>query len=391
MKVILLTLLTGMFGLLSPALVHAAAGDLDPSFGANGIVVTEFGAYDTARDAVLQPDGKIVTVGSSTTYSAGSSNSDFALARYNSDGSLDTGFGVGGKTTLDWGRADYASAASLQTDGKIIVAGTSDVYTGSNWDTDYVIVRYSPDGSLDTSFGTAGKVRIDFSDLYSLIGMVVQADGKIILGGTSSSQQYQVNGIVLVRLDTHGNLDTSFGSGGRISTDLGSISSSAAIATRKDGKIVVAATKVGSEAVSTITLLLYNENGSLDTAFGTGGKALTSVSGYIRAVAVQGDGKILVGGGFTTLGAVTEPVLQALGIRSYVLRRSDEIDATLDVVREIGEAVRAASQKSFESVRPMMAAWDEYTDEQIKVSGAVAYEAKTGETAPVVPAARQVD
>ena len=105
MKVILLTLLTVIFGLLSPALVHAAAGDLDPSFGSNGIVVTEFGGLDTARDAVLQPDGKIVTVGSIITiYGAGSSNSDFALARYNSDGSLDTSFGVGGKMTTDWGR-----------------------------------------------------------------------------------------------------------------------------------------------------------------------------------------------------------------------------------------------------------------------------------------------
>ncbi|MCL5802180.1 MAG: delta-60 repeat domain-containing protein [Gammaproteobacteria bacterium] len=298
MKVMLLTLLTGMFGLLSPALVHAAAGDLDPSFGVNGIVVTEFGAYDIARDAVLQLDGKIVTVGSITTYSADSSNSDFALARYNSDGSLDTSFGVGGKTTLDWGRSDNASAVALQADGKILVAGSSSLYTSSVFDTDYVIARYKHDGSLDPDFGPAGMVRIDFSDLDSFIGMVVQADGKIILGGTSSSQQYQVNGIVLVRLDTHGNLDTSFGSGGRISTDLGRINFPAAIVTRKDGKIVVAATKEDSGTVSAITLLLYNQDGGLDTAFGMGGKAITSVSGYTGALAVQEDGKILVGDGY---------------------------------------------------------------------------------------------
>ncbi len=263
MKAILFTLLTGMLGLLSPALVHAAAGDLDPSFGNKGIVVTEFGGADTAYAAVLQPDGKIVTVGSITTYStysANLSNSDFALARYNSDGSLDTSFGVGGKTTLDWGRADYATAVALQTDGRILVAGIS---SHTFFDINYVIARYKHDGSLDPDFGTAGMVRIDFSDLDYFVGMVVQADGKIIWVGASFSQQYQASGIVLVRLGTHGNLDTHFGSGGRISTDLGMDNVPAAIATREDGKIVVAAEKVDSRDVSAITLLLYNQDGGL--------------------------------------------------------------------------------------------------------------------------------
>jgi uncharacterized delta-60 repeat protein len=132
--------------LASPAV--AAAGDLDTSFDANGKVTTDFGGFDGAAEVAIQPGGKIVA--------AGSAAGDFALARYNRDGSLDASFDGDGKVTTDFGGVfEAASAVAIQRDGKIVVAGSTGAVD------DFALARYNRDGSLDTRFDGDGKVTTD--------------------------------------------------------------------------------------------------------------------------------------------------------------------------------------------------------------------------------------
>ena len=155
----------------------AAAGDLDPAFDTDGKVSTDFfGDADSALDMVIQPDGRIVAAGSAR--NAGS-NVDFALARYNRDGSLDASFGTAGKVTTDFLNIfDQANALALQPDGKIVAAGISRDQMDR---ADFALARYNSDGSLDASFGSAGKVVTDFvGDLDAAGGIALQPDGRIV-------------------------------------------------------------------------------------------------------------------------------------------------------------------------------------------------------------------
>ena len=159
-------------------------GSLDASFGTGGIVSTGFGTIseDGISDALLQPDGKILAVG--LTDAAPDRIFDFALARYNSDGSLDTTFGVEGRVTTSFGSGDaFGTAAVLQPDGRIIVVGqnlTPD--SGFN----FALARYHSDGSLDTGFGDNGTISTDLGGGDDIAwAVVLQPDGKAVLAGTS--------------------------------------------------------------------------------------------------------------------------------------------------------------------------------------------------------------
>ncbi|HEV3365524.1 MAG TPA: delta-60 repeat domain-containing protein, partial [Acidimicrobiia bacterium] len=153
----------------SPA--HAAAGDLDTSFGTGGKVTTDFGGYEGASAVAVQSDGKIVVAG----YTYGGVE-DFAIARYNANGSLDTGFGDDGKVTTDFGGYESASAIAL-ADGKILVAGYT--YGGVE---DFAIARYNFNGNLDTSFSGDGKATTDFGG-YESASAIAVSDGKIVVAG----------------------------------------------------------------------------------------------------------------------------------------------------------------------------------------------------------------
>ena len=161
----------------------APPGDLDPTFGNGGKVVTDFGFEDEAFAIAFQADGKIVAAGRAA-------NSQgvyefFGLARYNTNGSLDFGFGPNGTVFTDVAPGfDGASGIVLQSDGKIVTAGCTSCFSGS---ADFALVRYNTDGSLDTGFGTGGKVTVTFNSVSDyLFAVALQSDGKIVAAGSTS-------------------------------------------------------------------------------------------------------------------------------------------------------------------------------------------------------------
>jgi len=261
-----------------------------PSFRAgDGTVFTDVGSSDVAFSAALQPDGKVVFAG----YSSGGINLDFALVRYNADGSLDDSFGNGGMVTTDLEReTNEARSIKIQNDGKLIVGG----YTYSSDTHDFALVRYNTDGSLDTSFGTGGIVITDFGDSDWLWSTAIQVDGKIVIGGYTES--LDVDRFVLARYSIDGTLDQAFGNGGIVTTEVDSGASYGySVAIQPDGKILLAGEAFRANQYD-FALVRYNSNGSLDNGFGTNGKVLVDIGFQDKtgSMVVQPDGKIVVAG-----------------------------------------------------------------------------------------------
>ena len=229
------------------------------------------------------------------------------MVRYNADGSLDTTFGTGGKVLTPVGTGtsnDIGNSLTVQEDGKIIVAG----YGGGSDGTDFAVVRYNADGSLDTTFGTGGTGKIltpvgagtsnDFGN-----SVTVQADGKIVVAGYGASSQAG-NDFAVVRYTANGTLDTTFGTGGKIVTPIGAGTSNDyaySVTVQADGKIIVAGQGFGIGTSNDFAVVRYTANGTLDTTFGPGGTARSSPRSapariLFKSVIVQADGKIVVAG-----------------------------------------------------------------------------------------------
>ena len=272
---------------------YNADGTPDTSFGTGGLVMTDFGSTDQAAvSVVLQSNGKIVVAGNST---IPGNDLDFAIVRYNADGTLDTSFGTDGIVTEDFSTStDYASSIALQSDGKIVAAGNANISGHS----DFAVVRYNGNGTPDTSFSGDGKVTTNINSRDSdASSMVLQSDGKIVVaGGTSIAGPYDFS---LVRYNADGTPDTSFGTDGIVITAL-SVGYDYAIAMtlQNDGKIV--ATGVSNiSGVSNVALLRYNANGTLDTSFNGDGIVTTQIGNldsFASAIALQSDGKIVAAG-----------------------------------------------------------------------------------------------
>jgi uncharacterized delta-60 repeat protein len=266
-------------------------GSLDAGFGAGGKLTTAIGAgIDEAHDLALQPDGKIVAAGRSWI----GSNDDFSLARYNPNGSLDASFNGTGKVTTPIGSGfDVANALVRQPDGKLVAAGYSD--NGSNLD--FALARYNPNGSLDTSFNGTGKVTTAIGSGYDAAdALAVQPDGKLVVAGYGSNGSN--NDFALVRYNPNGSLDTSFGTGGKVTTAIGPGHDTASgLALQPDGKIVAAGGSIDGNGH--FALVRYNANGSLDTSFGTGGKVTTAIGSSddsAHGLVLQPDGKLVAAG-----------------------------------------------------------------------------------------------
>jgi uncharacterized delta-60 repeat protein len=259
-------------------------GSLDASFDTDGKVTTDFSnSNDYAFAVAIQTDGKIVAAGESFI----SPNSGIALVRYNTDGSLDTSFNGTGKVFTSSFGAD-AKALAIQTDGKIVVAGSG-----------FTIARYNTDGSLDASFDGDGIVITMFGGLtYSARGVAIQSDGKIVAAGESRIGQDNA-AFALARYNANGSLDTSFDGDGKLTTDFGPFYDEAnAVAIQAGGKIIAAGYGESSNT-SAFALVRYNTDGSLDSSFDGDGKVTTpfGVNAGAIAVAIQSNGKIVAAGG----------------------------------------------------------------------------------------------
>ena len=357
---------------LVPA-AHAADGALDPTFGTAGKVQTSFlGAASKGQAVAIQTDGKIVVAGPASNID-GSNRANFTLVRYNTDGSLDSTFGPGGggiAVTLNTGndvafavaiqavtgkiavagssgsdfavalfnadgtldttfgptgtkpgmvitsistRSDVARGVAFQADGKIVVVGFSNDpnNTGTDNNFDFALVRHNPNGALDATFGTAGKVTTDFSGARRLdkgYAVAIQADGTILVAGESKGD------FALARYTSAGVLINT------VTTDFGGTDAAYAIALQSDGKIVLAGEAQVIDSGTSLNcvnskqkrcqyldfaLARYTATGVLDTTFGSGGKVTTNISArgnddQARGVAIQADGKIVVAGSTET-------------------------------------------------------------------------------------------
>lgn len=283
-------LLTLQLAAPAPA-VHAADGELDPSFGDGGVVLTDLGVREVAAGVALQPDGKIVIAGHRRQLDE--LLSDFAVVRYLPDGALDSSFGDGGVVITDVGSSEGAGGIAVQPDGKIVLAGASDG--------DLALLRYLPDGSLDPAFGVGGVVRTDFggrsTDSASAVGLL--PDGRIVAAG--SSNVVAPFDFALARYLPNGSLDASFGVGGRVVTDAsgdGNGDAARAMVLLPDGRAVV----TGTSSSGDLVLVGYAADGSLDPGFGDGGIARYEVPDYTNghAIARRADGRLVAVASRTT-------------------------------------------------------------------------------------------
>ncbi len=262
-----------------------SAGELDTSFGINGIVRTEFNESQTlgtsALGTVIQSDGKIVAAG------------EGGMARFNADGSLDRTFGIEGRVAIPF----YARAIATQSDGKLLVAGGVAQYNSP----DMVIARYLPDGLLDTTWDGDGQATIDFGGPNEwATSLLVEPTGRVVIAG--GAQQ----GLAVARLLTNGQLDTSFSQDGTFARQFTRSDVAYGLARQTNGQILV----VGSSWVDLsfnytnfdMFVLRINTNGSVDAGFDGDGIAHVNFSGsnYSRdsghGIAIQADGRIVITG-----------------------------------------------------------------------------------------------
>jgi uncharacterized delta-60 repeat protein len=290
------------YGRKNPRFVLARAGadgTLDRTFGRNGIVTTDFGrrGEEAALGVAVQPDGKIVAVGfaGARRYYGLSSgrNPRIAIARYEADGMLDPSFGGDGKVTTDLfvGRRRYIEAGNglvIQADGRIVVVGQAGAAGAA-------LVRYDADGTLDEAFGTAGSVVVHDRD-SRFQSVAIDATGRILAGGTTGYE------FAVARYLADGTTDTAFGHDGWAIAPFGlSWAVANSVAVQPDGEVVAGGDWTigcwpGGHCDDVLALARYTTDGSLDASFGEGGIVTSDFKGWIDAIAVQSDGKIVGAG-----------------------------------------------------------------------------------------------
>lgn len=263
---------------------YDTGGTPDKSFGTDGKIIASFEQGNTSFDAIaVQEDGKIIAAGQ--TFNG--TNNSFAVARYYPNGTLDKSFGNNGRQITDFGNNAYATAVALQSNGKILVAG--------NLTSNFCIVRYNNDGNLDSSFNGNGKVIV--SSGYDNYGnsIALQSDGKIVFTVTSfASNDYDSSSLKIFRLNINGSADNTFSQKGDPLTNFRATS----IAIQNDGKILLG----GSYSLNVsrgFAVARYNTDGSLDKNFSGDGKNVSFFDPNtcgVTSLAVQNDGKIIIGG-----------------------------------------------------------------------------------------------
>ncbi len=261
-------------------------GTLDTTFSVDGKVITDPGGYNYIYSMALQSDGKIVLTGKSDAY--------IAVLRYNTDGTLDHNFGTNGiVTTSVGGLEDIGYSVVIQPDSKIVVAGRS--YNESTHD-DIVVLRYNSDGTLDTVFGDEGIVINNIDDKNdAACAAVLQPDGKILAAGYTENASTD---FIVLRYNPDGSFDNTFNVDGKAITDMGSVDRAHSLAIQPDGKILVSGYAHNGDN-DDLVLVRYNTDGTLDLTFDEDGKVITDYNNlynFGNALALQADGKIVVAG-----------------------------------------------------------------------------------------------
>jgi uncharacterized delta-60 repeat protein len=362
-----------------------ANGALDTSFGQGGKVLTGISTAgdmnDSAVAVALQLDGKIVVGGS--TQGGTASGVDSLLLRYNANGTLDTTFGQGGKVVTAWSAGeDRLGDVAIQPDGRIVVAGKGYLNTAGNNFNPYFVARYNANGSLDSGsggdatpgdgFGTGGVAATPFGSPNFYTGaLALQGDGGIVFAG------FSFNGtdrdLALARFTTTGGLDPTFGGTGGVTLDLGGDQSAYAVAVRADGKLVVAGNSdVATSAYPEALVARFAADGTPDATFGSGGVAINSFStgqDEFADVAIQADGKIVAVGSIDppTGGAAQPSFLMArflgdpapsLSAAALPTRSSAMLAGTPDRLRHVdlalaglGDATSTDSRLPIEALR----------------------------------------
>jgi uncharacterized delta-60 repeat protein len=306
------------------------AGMLDPTFGTGGATDINFNFQNSSADAILrQPDGKYVVVGSLQ-------GGGFAVARLNTDGTLDNTFGTGGEVVTNFGNGVQAHAAALEGN-QIVVVGQSSINNG-----DVALARYNSDGSLDNNFGNNGTVDADFGEEECGTGVAIVGN-QILVGGTSNVP-FGASYFALWRFNSDGSVDTSFGTNGQVTTDVGSKSGQGqSLAVLSGGDVLLAGFNNRSTCV-----VRYLSNGTVDASFGTGGIATASIPNMQanngHCMYVEPDGSILVGGdalgldtnGYVDLvrftsGGALDTTFNGTGMETFLWAPGGESDQSLAV------------------------------------------------------------
>jgi uncharacterized delta-60 repeat protein len=267
-------------------------GELDTTFGAHGFVSTQMGTTDSRISSIaLQDDDMIVATG----FCFNRSNADFATVRYSKDGALDLSFGFEGTVITPVRTSnDEARSVAIQDDGRIVVAGSSNNGIDK---VDVALVRYQSNGSIDSTFGTNGiAITSDGNPTSRANAVTIQDDGKIVAAGSSSNQT--IGEFELVRYESDGTLDAAFGSNGIVHTLVGNIANAHSIAIQSTGEIIATGPTYNGNDYNFATVR-YNKNGSLDNSFGINGTVINEIpagNNPVQSVAVQTDGKIIISG-----------------------------------------------------------------------------------------------
>lgn len=279
--------------------IHAQNPILDTSFNHTGKVTTNIQLTpDYAWSVLEQPDGKILVGGKAGAFLG----SDYAVVRYHHDGRIDSSFGIDGKSIHDIsGSSDQEGTLLLQDDGKIIIGGYS-FHVGFAAHTDFIVsmVRLLPNGELDTLFADKGKIKTKISfGALALTSLLLQPDGKILSGGYAQMDNNDWE-FIIVRYDTMGFKDTTFGNGGIAVADFdSSLDIGYSIALQADGKIIMAGAVSADSTLADFALMRFNTDGSIDSTFGTDGRTRTDFGDSNEEpfyVTVLTNGKILTCG-----------------------------------------------------------------------------------------------